>query len=135
MLAPKKDKNENKNRKDYADEKWEQEVRESIAKKKSSGPSAKLSRPDQLLVTAQMAKEAETRAHISRVQACLYRGIELVRSLVASNSEAVSKHLRVMAEALLNSAFGPGSFLVDERVLPVFLVSERDLFDDKQGHD
>ena len=123
VLSPKKDKNENKNRKDYATEKWEQEVRDSIAQKKSTQTGAKLSRADQALVTSQLAKEADIRKQISTVQARLQRGTELVRSLVAANSEAVSKHLRVMAEALLNSAFGPGNFLVDERVFSVFLVS------------
>lgn len=114
---------ENKNRKDYATEKWEEEIREAVAKKKSTQPGAKLSKADQALVTAQMGKEADTRKRISTVRASLHRGTELIRSLVASNSEAVSKHLRTMAESLLNSVFGPGSFLVDERVFTVFLVS------------
>lgn len=57
------------------------------------------------------------------MQASLWRGVELIRCLVASNPEAVAKHLRVMAECMLASVFGRGSFLVDERVFKVFLVS------------
>lgn len=114
---------ENKNRKDYATEKWEEEIREAVAKKKATRPGAKLSKQDQALVNAQMAKEAEIRTQITTTQASLRRGVELVRSLVAANSEAVSKHLRIMSDCLLASVFGPGSFLVDDRVFPVFLVS------------
>jgi hypothetical protein len=125
VLAPKKDGNENKNHRNYATEKWEQEVRDSIAKKKAAQPgqNAKLSKADQALVAAQKTKEAEIRQKITTTQAQLVRGVELIRCLVASNSEAVAKHLRVMAECMLASVFGRGSFLVDQSVFPVFLVS------------
>ena len=124
VLAPKKDSNENKNHKNYATEKWEQEIRDSIAKKKATQPGtqAKLSKADQALVAAQRTKESETRARIATTQARLIRGVELIRCLVASNSEAVARHLRVMAECMLASVFGPGSFLVDEKVFAVFIV-------------
>jgi len=42
---------------------------------------------------------------------------------VASNSEHVARHLRVMAECMLASVFGRGSFLVDKSIFRVFLVS------------
>ena len=51
------------------------------------------------------------------------RGVELIKCLVASNSEHVARHLRVMAECMLASVFGRGSFLVDKSVFRVFLVS------------
>lgn len=123
MLSTKKDAVENKNRKDYATEKWEQEVRESLAKKKAAQPGAKLSKADQAAVAAQMAKEAEVRQKISDVQARLKRGIELVSALVSSNAEAVERHVGDMAEMMLQSVFGPGSFLVDQRAFDVFVVS------------
>lgn len=47
----------------------------------------------------------------------------MIRCLVASNSEHVARHLRVMAECMLASVFGRGSFLVDKNVFAVFLVS------------
>jgi hypothetical protein len=123
VLAPKKDSNENKNSKNYATEKWEQEIRDSIAAKKaSSGSTAKLSKADQALVAAQKTKEAETRTRIATTQARLLRGVELIKCLVASNSETVARHLRVMAECMLASVFGRGSFLVDKSVFRVFLV-------------
>jgi hypothetical protein len=70
-----------------------------------------------------MAKEAEVRQKIADVQARLKRGIELVSALVSSNAEAVERHVGDMAEMMLQSVFGPGSFLVDQRAFDVFVVS------------
>lgn len=98
-------------------------MREALAKKKAATPGAKLSKADQALVSAQMAKEKEVRARIGVLQAKLNRGIELVRSLIAANSEPVARQVRALADMLLGSVFGPGSFLVDARAFAVFLVS------------
>jgi len=122
VLAPKKDAVENKNRKDYATEKWEQEVRDSLSKKKTT-TNVKLSKADQAAVAAQMAKEAGIRQQIIEVQARLRRGVELVRSLVASNAEAMERHVGELAKMLLHSVFGVGSFLADNKAFEVFLVS------------
>ena len=111
---------ENKNRKDYATEKWEQEVRESLQKKKPA-TLANLSKADRAAVNAQLAKEAAVRSQIAIVQARLTRGVELVRSLVASNAEAMEKHVGELARLLLNSVFASGSFLVDNKAFAVFL--------------
>ncbi|KAL7422316.1 translational activator of GCN4 [Cryptotrichosporon argae] len=121
VLNVKKDQPENKNRKDYAVEKWEQEVRESLAKKKTAAVSANLSKQDRALVAAQLAKEADVRRHIARLQARLDRGLRLVASLADSSVAAVERHLTDMAQLLLVSAFGFGSFLVDQRAFDVFI--------------
>ena len=122
VLSPKKDAVENKNRKDYATEKWEQEVRDSLTKKKSAS-NAKLSKADQHAVAVQMTKEAGVRKQIVDVQARLRRGVELVRSLVASNAEAMERDVGELAKMLLRSVFGVGSFLADKKAFDVFLVS------------
>lgn len=124
VLAPKKDAVENKNRKDYATEKWEQEVRESIAKKKTTS-MASLSKADKAAVSAQLAKEAAVRDRIVVVQAKLRRGIELVSSVINSNAEAMERHAGELARMMLASVFAAGSFLVTERAFQVFLVSLR----------
>jgi hypothetical protein len=123
VLSAKNETVENKKRKDYATEKWEQEVREALAKKKSFNSRGKLSKADQAAVLAQLAKEADVRRQIATLQAKLSRGIELVAALVTSNAEAVGRHVGDLAKALLESAFGPGSFLVDNRAFNVFIVS------------
>jgi hypothetical protein len=120
VLAAKKDTVENKNRKDYADAKWEQEVRDSLAKKKAATSGANLSKQDKALVSAQMSKEAGVRAKMAEVQARLHRGIQLVSALVASNAEAVGSRIGEMASLMLDSVFGPGSFLVDGKAFAVF---------------
>ncbi|KAK8869849.1 hypothetical protein IAR55_000417 [Kwoniella newhampshirensis] len=130
VLTTRKEAVENKNRKDYATEKWEQEIRESLAKKKAANPNAKLSKQDQALVNAQLAKEAEVRAQIVKVQGHLRRGIEMVAALTAASSADVQRHVGTLAKALLDSVFGPGSFLVSDRAFEVFvqlgsLTSER----------
>ncbi|WVF72242.1 hypothetical protein IAT40_007054 [Kwoniella sp. CBS 6097] len=112
---------ENKNSKNYHTEKWEQEVRESLAKKKATQVGAKLSKADQALVNGQLAKEAETRKQITIVQGQLKRGVELVAALTKASSEEVAKHVDELATALLASAFSSGNFLVDSRAFEVFI--------------
>jgi hypothetical protein len=121
VLTTKKEVNENQNRKDYATDKWEQEVRDSLAKKKSA-TAVVLSKADKALVAAQLVKEADIRTRIAVEQAKLRRGIELVASLADSKSPDVYKHVQLMARMLLGSVFGAGSFLVDGRAFTVFLV-------------
>ena len=122
VLTPKKNAVEDKNRKDYATEKWEQEVRESLSKKKAAITGANLSKADKAAVAAQLAKEAGVRAQIVIVQARLRRGVELVSSLISSNAEAMERHLGDLARMMLESVFGPGGFLMDQRPFQVFLV-------------
>lgn len=122
VLSPKKDAVENKNRKDYATEKWEQEIRDSLAKKKTTS-TANLSKADKAAVSTQLAKEAAVRNKIIQTQAKLKRGVELVSSLVSSNAEAMERHVGELARVMLASVFGAGSFLVTKRSFKVFLVS------------
>ena len=124
VLSNKKETVENKNRKDYATEKWEQEVRDSLTKRKATNSEANLSKQDKALVAAQLVTETEIRSRIATVQARLKRGVELVASLVASNAERMQRHTGLLARSLLDSAFGPGSFLLDGRAFEVFLVSD-----------
>jgi hypothetical protein len=125
VLSTKKDAAENKNRKDYVTEKWEQEVRESLAKKKAATVGGNLSKQDKALVAAQLAKEAEIRRRIAMQQAKLKRGAALISSLVASSAEIMERHVGEMAHLLLVTAFGAGSFLLNGRPFEVFLVSSR----------
>ena len=123
VLSTKKDGSENKNRKDYATDKWEQEIRETVAKKRASTTGANLSKADKALVSAQLAKEAETRKAIVATQGRLQEGVELIASLVASNTEAMRRCVGEMAALLLGTVFGPGSFFMDYRAFEVLLVS------------
>ncbi|KAL1405501.1 translational activator of GCN4 [Vanrija albida] len=121
VLSPKKDVAENKNRKNYADEKWEQEVREQLAKKKTTTIGANLSKQDRAAVNAQLAKEAGIRQQISSLQARLFRGLELVAALAESQITAVENQLGTLAHLLISSVFGPAAFLVNSRAFDVFI--------------
>lgn len=123
VLATKKDTVEDKNRRDYATEKWEAEVRDSLAKKRAAAGTAKLSKADQAAVNAQLAKEGEVRQRIAQVQAKMKRGLEVVAALVASNAERVEREVGILAKNLLATAFAEGAFLLDGRAFEVFLVS------------
>ncbi|ODO11508.1 hypothetical protein I350_00288 [Cryptococcus amylolentus CBS 6273] len=121
VLAQKKDTGaENKNRKGYADDQWEREVRESLAKKRAAA-TVKLSKAEQALVNAQLVKEADTRSRILEVQAKLKRGVELVSALSKAGSAEVGRWVGFMAKSLLDSVFAHGSFLVDSRAFDVFI--------------
>ena len=121
-MATKKAAVEDKNRKDYLTDKWEQEVRESLTKKKTAGAGDNLSKSDKALVAAQLAKETDLRARISAQQAKVKRGVELVMSLSASNTDIMQRYSGELAELLLVTASGTGSFLLDQRPFEVFLV-------------
>lgn len=123
VLSPKKEQVENKNRKNYDIEKWEEEVREQLAKKKATKIGANLSKQDKALVAAQMAKEADVREQIASTQARLRRGLELISALTDSRVSAVEAKVGTLADLLLSSVFGPGAFLVDSRAFEVFIVS------------
>ncbi|ORX39844.1 regulation of translational elongation-related protein [Kockovaella imperatae] len=120
VLSSKKDVAENKNRKDYATDKWEQEVRDALARKKTL-VGANLSKADKAAVTAQMNKEAEVRTQILLAQGRLREGVQLVSSLAASNSEGMKRYVGEMLKLLIRSVYGPGNFLMDEQVFSVVL--------------
>jgi HEAT repeat protein len=66
-----------------ADEKWEQEVRESAAKKNAQNKPVKLSKDQQEKVTKQLAKEAEIRKEVSQISNSLTNGLQLVNSVIS----------------------------------------------------
>ncbi|EIW69657.1 hypothetical protein TREMEDRAFT_73934 [Tremella mesenterica DSM 1558] len=119
VLSHNKDLPENKNSRDYATKKWEQEVRASLSQKKSNGPA--LTKEQKALVETEQAREAEVRERIRITQARLARGIQLIQSLIASNSEVVMKHVGEMAQAMLKSVFASGEFLVEDEAFKVFI--------------
>jgi hypothetical protein len=129
VLSSKKDATDVKNRKGYADDKWDQEVRANVARKKAASGALNLSKQDKALVDAQLAREAETRQKINLLQAKLQRGVELVSSLVTSLAEQVNRHVGEMAKRMLATVFQSGSILVNEvKAVQTFIVRQRDVF-------
>ncbi|CAG8528815.1 4749_t:CDS:10 [Funneliformis caledonium] len=108
---------ENRNRKDYKTEKWERELRESIAKKKGT---TKLTKEEQAAVDAQLAKESEIRKNVEQVRLTLIRGLDIVDALVESNSEAIEQHI-VEFMRLLNIIVQKSGPLVGDKAVNTYL--------------
>ncbi|KAI9736804.1 MAG: translational activator of GCN4 [Claussenomyces sp. TS43310] len=69
----------NKNTKDYDTLKWEEELRASLAQKK--GQQRKLTPEEGAKVSAQLAKEAAIRLQVRYLEAKLWRGMGIIKSL------------------------------------------------------
>ncbi|CAI2178661.1 6583_t:CDS:10, partial [Funneliformis geosporum] len=111
---------ENRNRKDYKTEKWERELRESIAKKKGDSSRTKLTKEEQSAVDAQLAKESEIRKNVEQVRLTLLRGLDIVDALVEGNSEAIEKHI-VEFMRLLNIVVQKSGPLVGDKAVNTYL--------------
>jgi hypothetical protein len=120
VLSQKKDAALNKNSKNYAQDKWDQEVRDSIAKKKAGGT---LSKQDQALVTAQVAKEAAVREQMQQLQEKLGRTLSVIRALLNGRTDTFDNHLPQILSVVIATAIGPAAFLVGEEACALYLVS------------
>ncbi|CAB4435640.1 unnamed protein product [Rhizophagus irregularis] len=116
---------ENRNRKDYQTEKWERELRESIAKKKGdSSNTPKLTKEEQSAVDAQLTKESEIRKNMEILCLKLTRGLDIVDALVEGNSEAVEKHIVEIMRILINVVQKGGPLIGDKATLRTMNVKE-----------
>jgi len=106
--------------KDYEIAKWEAEVRKSLAAKKAT--PATLTRQQQALVQTQLEKEAKIRLHVQTVQAHLVRGLNLVKSIVASGVEEFHSQMSFVVSLLLKGALDRGSFLAGPEAFETYLV-------------
>jgi HEAT repeat protein len=118
-IVLKKDKKVTTSRKGKKDDDWEDELRAELAKKK--GLERKLTKEEQVAVNAQLKKEAEIRGHVQVVYEKLSLGLNLIRSLVKGNMEAVEEYLVSLVRTLLNIAQQNAGFLVGETLVDVYL--------------
>ncbi|OAD81494.1 hypothetical protein PHYBLDRAFT_129715 [Phycomyces blakesleeanus NRRL 1555(-)] len=95
---------DNRNRKGYEDQKWEEELRAELAKKKGITTAQKLTREEQVILDAQRKKEHEIRDHVQQVYEKITLGLHIVRALVSGNVEALSDHLVILVRVLLDLA-------------------------------
>lgn len=116
---------EDRNRKGYAEEKWEREVREQIAKKKGTDASKqqKLTKDEQATVDAQMAKEAGIRKHVQEVYGKLIRGLQITRAMINGSKEALEERLVELVRILLAVAEKGAGVLVEENIVDTYLVN------------
>lgn len=109
--------------KDAELQKWEAEVRKSLATKKKPA----LSKQDQALVQAQLEKESQVRKRINAIQERLRRGLRIIKHLVAGNVMGFSAWVSVVAELLIEGgSLEKGKVLVGEEGFDTYLVSLTD---------
>ncbi|CDZ97184.1 Protein containing adaptin N-terminal region [Phaffia rhodozyma] len=102
-------------------DKWEQEVRESAAKKKAAAGNGVLSKQDQELIKKQTAVEDDVRAKISKSQQRMERGLALIRSLIEADVLEFKALLTETLQILLDGPLDKGSFLVGDDAFQTFL--------------
>ena len=113
MLATRKKDEGPKKGKDADIARWEADLRQSLASKKTKAGgkgagAGGLSKETHALVQAQLAKEAAVRERVGALRAQLLRGLAFVRSVVASGGASVKACVRAIAECLLDGAMSRG---------------------------
>lgn len=112
MLAVRKKDDGPKKGKDADIARWEAELRQSLASKKtkSAAAGAGLSKEAHALVQAQLAKEAVVRERVGALRVRLLRGLAFVRGVVESGaaSTSVRGYVRPIAECLLEAVMSKG---------------------------
>jgi len=81
-------------------DKWDAEVRASIAAKKSASGPATLSKQDQAAVDAQLAKEREIRAHVQATVDRAGRAARRVLCIMDAHAPEVDAHLFTLVHAV-----------------------------------
>ena len=112
VLATRKKDEGPKKGKDADIARWEAELRQSLASKKTrsgGAGAAGLSKEAHALVQAQLAKEAVVRERVGVLRAHLLRGLAFVRSVVESGGASVKDYMRPIADCLLEGAMSKGS--------------------------
>lgn len=82
-----------------------------------------LSKQDQALVNAQLAKEISVRQGVENVKHNLLRGLQIVRSLASSNVNEFQVHMSTVVTLLLEGALKKGAILVGPDSVATYLVS------------
>jgi hypothetical protein len=107
--------------KDRDIEKWEAEVRKSLARKGSS--SVSLSQQERALVQAQLEKEALIRSNVESLRSNLQRGLRFIEALISANVPALQRHMPSISSLLLEGALGAqGSALIGQNAFDVYVV-------------
>ena len=107
--------------KDAEIERWEEEIRTTVAKKRGT-TSAKLSKADEALVQAQRQKEEITRKKVESLKQRVLEGLEIVRSLIATSSKAFRSQISLALGPLLACATSWPAELVDGEFFNIYVV-------------
>jgi hypothetical protein len=106
--------------KEAAIAKWEEETRKQIASKKAQ--PATLTKQQEAAVKKQLEVEEGIRRQVVKVKSDFERGLNLVKSLVASGSADVGAHVPRLADLLVTGPLKDGAFLVGDLAFETYLV-------------
>lgn len=102
--------------------KWDAEVRQSLAKKKST-TTPTLSKQEQSLLQAQIEKEAKIRSRMSEIKASLDRALQTISHLALGNIDDFRAYVSQIVGLLLSSgALDKGTLLVGSLAFTTLLV-------------
>jgi hypothetical protein len=102
--------------------KWDAEVRQSLAKKKSAIAPA-LSKQEQSLVQVQLEKEAKIRSRMNEVKTNLERGLQVISHLALGNIDGLRAYVWQITSLFLSTgALDKGALLVGSSAYAAFLV-------------
>ncbi|KAM3583875.1 translational activator of GCN4 [Umbelopsis sp. WA50703] len=112
---------EDRNRKDYAEKKWEQSVRDELAKKKGVNAGPKLTKEEQATLDAQRRKEKEIRSNVQKVHDSIVRGLHLVTAIVDGNTGEVAQYLVELIRLITKLASRNAGALVGESIFDTYI--------------
>lgn len=124
MLNKNKNIVENRNRKGFEDEKWEEELRAELAKKKGM-PAKKLTKEEQAAVNAQLKKESDTRAHVQSVATQIRLGLDLAIAVADGSQYTLDEDFVALSDVVLDMAKAGGGILVGDQVVDTLLQLAR----------
>lgn len=104
-------------------DKWDQETRAALAKKKASQGTPTLSKAEKALVDEQLAKEATIRVRVTEALARVHQSLRVIRSLLSLTTEERDTFLPQMTSALLQTTAGKNCTLFAEEAFQTVLVS------------
>lgn len=82
-----------------------------------------LSKQQQASINAQLAEESKIRQRVTGIRANLQRGLNFVRSLVASGVDEFRWQISSVATLLLDGALRRGAMLVEQDAFNTYIVS------------
>src|ERR1700761_5000894 len=121
MLVLSKPLTTTKKGKDAEIERWEEEIRTTVAKKRGT-TTAKLSKADEALVQSQMEKEKLIRKKVESLKQRVLEGLEVVRSLIATSSKAFRSQISLALGPILACATSWPAELVDGDFFSIYVV-------------
>lgn len=123
VLSSKQSNVAEKKGKNSAIEKWEAELRQSLANKKPNKTQQTLSKQEQELVNVQLRKESEIRRDVNELHRTSQRGLALVRSIVDSRAESFAEYFSLVIGLFLDGVITHGAALLGQTAFDSYIVS------------